>query len=474
MSNGTMDIGVVGMGVMGSNLAFNMADHGFQVAGWNRTSDLTEAAEKRNPPANFHACYDLKEFIGSLKKPRRVFLMIAAGAPVDWAIGEIAPLLEAGDIILDGGNSFYEDTRRRHDALREQGICYFGVGVSGGEKGARFGPAIMPGGDRAAYEAVRPILEGIAARAGDAPCCTYIGEDGAGHYVKMVHNGIEYADMQLIAETYLILKHVGSLSNARIGEIFHEWNAGELKSYLIGITADIFAEQDAETGKALVDIIVDRAGQKGTGRWTSLEALQRGVDLSMISAACNARVLSNLTEERAHAGAVMSAPAAAGEVGADFIEAVRRSLYTAKIVAYAQGFSLYRAAKEEFGWSLDFGKIASIFRAGCIIQAEFLQRITDAYEREPNLKNLMFDDFFLSSINANMESLRGTVCLAVQHGVPVPALSAAMQYIDALRSGQLGANLIQAQRDYFGAHTFERTDKAGSFHHQWQEHYPKE
>ena len=474
MSNATIEIGVVGMGVMGSNLAFNMADHGFQVAGWNRTPDLTEATEKRNPPAKFHAFYDLKEFIRALKKPRCVFLMIAAGAPVDWAIAEIAPLLEAGDIILDGGNSFYEDTRRRHDALQEQGIYYFGVGVSGGEKGARLGPAIMPGGDRAAYESVRPILEGIAARAGDEPCCTYIGEDGAGHYVKMVHNGIEYADMQLIAETYLILKHVGGLSNERIGEIFHAWNAGELKSYLIGITADIFAERDEETGKMLVDIIVDRAGQKGTGRWTSLEALTRGVDLSMISAACNARVLSNLTEERAHAGKVMAAPApaecAAGEA---FIEAVRRSLYTAKIVAYAQGFSLYRAAKEEFGWSLDFGRIASIFRAGCIIQAEFLQRITNAYEREPDLKNLMFDDFFLSSINQNMESLRGTVCLAVQRGVPVPALSAAMQYIDAFRSNQIGANLIQAQRDYFGAHTFERTDKAGSFHHVWQEHYEK-
>ena len=474
MENGTMDIGVIGMGVMGSNLAFNMADHGFQVAGWNRTDDMTEAVEKRNPPANFHAFYDLKAFIGSLKKPRRVFVMIAAGEPVDWAIGTLLPLLEAGDIILDGGNSYYADTRRRHDMLKERNICYFGVGVSGGEKGARLGPALMPGGDRAAYGAVRPILEGIAARAEDEPCCTYIGEDGAGHYVKMVHNGIEYADMQLIAETYLILKHVGGLSNARISEIFHAWNAGELKSYLIGITADIFAEEDAETGRALVDLIVDRAGQKGTGRWTSLEALERGVDLSMITAACNARVLSNLTEERAHAGAVMNGPAAAGQAADEaFIESVRRSLYTAKIVAYAQGFSLYRAAKETFGWSLDFGKIASIFRAGCIIQAEFLQRITEAYGREPNLRNLMFDDFFLSSVNRNTESLRGIVCLAVQHGVPVPALSAAMQYIDALRSSQLGANLIQAQRDYFGAHTFARTDKDGVFHHEWKEHYEK-
>ena len=474
MSNTTMDIGVIGMGVMGSNLAFNMADHGFQVAGWNRTDDMTEAVEKRNPPANFHAYYDLEEFIGSLKKPRRVFLMIAAGEPVDWAIDTVVPLIEKGDIILDGGNSFYEDTRRRHDMLAAKGIRYFGVGVSGGEKGARRGPAIMPGGDRAAYESVRPILEGIAARAGDEPCCAYIGEDGAGHYVKMVHNGIEYADMQLIAEAYLILKHVGGLSNGRISEIFHEWNAGELRSYLIGITADIFAEEDAETGRALVDIIVDRAGQKGTGRWTSIEALTRGVDLSMIAAACNARVLSNLTEERARAGAVMTAPAAAGvSVDADFIEAVRRSLYTAKIVAYAQGFSLYRAAKEAFGWSLDFGRIASIFRAGCIIQAEFLQRITDAYEREPNLKNLMFDDFFLSSINRNEGSLRSVVSLAVQRGVPIPALSAALQYIDAFRSGQLGANLIQAQRDYFGAHTFERMDRPGVFHHEWQEHYEK-
>lgn len=474
MENGSMDIGVIGMGVMGSNLAFNMAEHGFQVAGWNRTNDMTEAAEKRNPPANFHAFYDLEKFIGSLKKPRRVFVMIAAGAPVDWAIDTLVPLLHKGDIILDGGNSFYEDTRRRHDMLAKKGICYFGVGVSGGEKGARKGPAIMPGGDRDAYESVRPILEGIAARAGGEPCCTYIGEDGAGHYVKMVHNGIEYADMQLIAETYLILKHVGRLSNKCISEIFHEWNDGELHSYLIGITADIFAEEDEKTGKAFVDIIVDRAGQKGTGRWTSIEALTRGVDLSMISAACNARVLSNLTEERAHAGTVMAAPAASEEtVDEDFIEAVRRSLYTAKIVAYAQGFSLYRAAKEAFGWSLDFGKIASIFRAGCIIQADFLQRITDAYEREPNLRNLMFDAFFLSSINRNEGSLRRIVRLGVQHGVPIPAFSAAMQYIDAFRSPQLGANLIQAQRDYFGAHTFERMDQAGSFHHTWQEHYEK-
>ena len=468
-----MDIGIIGMGVMGRNLALNMADHGFQVAAWNRTSHLTEEVAAESPSANFHAFYDLKAFIGALKKPRRVFLMIAAGEPVDWAIGEVAPLLSAGDMILDGGNSFYEDTRRRHDMLAEKGIHYFGVGVSGGEKGARLGPAIMPGGDRAAYEAVRPILEGIAARADGMPCCTYIGEDGAGHYVKMVHNGIEYADMQLIAETYLILKHVGGCGNARISEIFHAWNAGELRSYLIGITADIFAEKDEETGADLVDLVVDRAGQKGTGRWTSLEALRRGVDLSMISAACNARVLSNLTAERAHAAEVMAAPAAARDMPETFIEDVRRSLYTAKIVAYAQGFSLYRAAKEAFGWSLDFGRIASIFRAGCIIQAEFLQRITDAYAKDADLKNLMFDDFFLSSINRNLESLRSVVCLAVQRGVPIPALSAAVQYIDAFRSRQLGANLIQSQRDYFGAHTFARIDRTGTFHHAWQEHYTK-
>ena len=471
-STGQMDIGVYGMAVMGSNLALNIADHGFKVAVFNRSPEQTQQFAAEHPHENIEPFYTLEDFVHSLKKPRRVVLMVQAGRPVDLVIEALLGIMETGDVIIDGGNSFFQDTIRRTKQVEEKGLHYFGMGVSGGEKGARFGPALMPGGSAALYDSIRPIVESIAAHVDGEPCCAYIGADGAGHYVKMVHNGIEYADMQLIAETYLILKHVGGLSNERIGAIFHEWNGGELRSYLIGITADIFAEQDEETGKALVDLIVDRAGQKGTGRWTSLEALTRGVDLSMISAACNARVLSNLTEERRHAAQVMTGPPAAEiVVDENFIERVRRSLYTAKIVAYAQGFSLYRAAKEEFGWSLDFGKIASIFRAGCIIQAEFLQRITDAYEREPNLKNLMFDEFFLSSINRNMESLRSTVCLAVQCGVPIPAFSAAMQYIDALRSGQLGANLIQAQRDYFGAHTFERTDKAGSFHHQWQEHY---
>lgn len=466
------DIAVVGMGVMGRNLALNMADHGFVVGAYNRTAELMKRIVQEHPHKNMHPFYNLQELLAALKKPRRVFLMIAAGDPVDWAIEQIVPHLDPGDIILDGGNSFFEDTRRRHAALTEKGIHYFGVGVSGGEKGARFGPAIMPGGDAEAYGAVQPILDAIAAKAEDgAPCCTYIGSDGAGHYVKMVHNGIEYADMQLITEAYLLLKHVGGYDNARLSEIFHAWNQGELRSYLIGITADIFAEKDELTGGALVDMIVDRAGQKGTGRWTSLEALYRGVDLSMISAACSTRVLSNLTEERTHAAAVMDTPAGGESPGDEFVEAVRKSLYAAKIVAYAQGFSLYRAAKEQFGWALDFGKIASIFRAGCIIQAEFLTRITEAYQSNEELQNLMFDPYFLERINRNQKSLRDVVCLAVQRGVPIPAFAAALQYIDAYRSRQLGANLIQAQRDYFGAHTYERIDRDGSFHHEWKEHY---
>ena len=468
---GQMDIGVYGMAVMGSNLALNMADHGFKVAAYNRTGDLTEKVVKDHPHENMAPFYALEDFIHALKKPRRVVLMVQAGKPVDMVIDSLLKVMEPGDVIIDGGNSFFKDTIRRTKLVEEHQLHYFGMGVSGGEKGARFGPALMPGGSAALYESIRPILESIAAHVDGEPCCTYIGTDGAGHYVKMVHNGIEYADMQLIAESYLLLKYLGGKTNEELSKIYHEWDGGELKSYLIGITADIFAEQDS-AGGMVVDYLVDSAGQKGTGRWTSIQALEQGVNTAMITSACNARVMSNLLAEREKFAGLIPSPKQSPSVG-DIVEDVRRSLYTAKIVAYAQGFSLYRAAKEAFGWSLDFGKIASIFRAGCIIQAEFLQRITDAYEREPNLKNLMFDDFFLSSINRNEGSLRRIVRLGVQHGVPVPAFSAAMQYIDAFRSPQLGANLIQAQRDYFGAHTFERTDQAGSFHHTWQEHYEK-
>ncbi|SFH72055.1 6-phosphogluconate dehydrogenase [Megasphaera elsdenii] len=466
------DIGVVGMAVMGSNLALNMADHGYDVSVYNYTPDLTEQFLKERPHEKITGYFELKDFLASLKRPRKVMLMIMAGAPVDSMLDQLLPLLDTGDIIIDGGNSYFGDTRRRYDRCKEDGIHFYGMGISGGETGARRGPAIMPGGNKETYPEIQPIYEAIAAKAADGkPCCTYIGEDGAGHYVKMVHNGIEYADMQLIAEAYLLLKHVGGYDNVAISKIFHEWNQGELKSFLIGIAADIFAEDD-EAGGQVLDKIVDAAGQKGTGRWTSIESMKQGVDISMITAACNARVMSN-APGRAKAQDVIAKPALTTQSGPDFVEAVRQSLYAAKIVAYAQGFSLYKSASETYDWHLDYGAIASIFRAGCIIQAEFLTKITEAYDKNPELDNLLFDDFFLAKINANQGALRQIIGLAIANGLPIPAFSASLQYLDAYSSPQVGANLIQALRDYFGAHTFQRVDKAGTFHHHWHEHYTK-
>ncbi|MCF0151704.1 MAG: decarboxylating NADP(+)-dependent phosphogluconate dehydrogenase [Megasphaera sp.] len=466
------DIGVVGMAVMGSNLALNMADHGYDVSVYNYTPDLTEQFLKERPHEKITGYFELKDFLASLKRPRKIMLMIMAGAPVDSMLDQLLPLLDTGDIIIDGGNSYFGDTRRRYDRCKEDGIHFYGMGISGGETGARRGPAIMPGGNKDTYPEIQPIYEAIAAKAADGkPCCTYIGEDGAGHYVKMVHNGIEYADMQLIAETYLLLKYVGGYDNAAISKIFHEWNQGELKSFLIGIAADIFAEDD-EAGGQVLDKIVDAAGQKGTGRWTSIESMKQGVDISMITAACNARVMSN-APGRPKAQACIGKPALSQQHGDDFVEAVRQSLYAAKIVAYAQGFSLYKSASETYDWHLDYGAIASIFRAGCIIQAEFLTKITEAYDKNPELENLLFDDFFLAKINANQGALRQIIGLAIANGLPIPAFSASLQYLDAYSSPQVGANLIQALRDYFGAHTFHRVDKEGIFHHHWHEHYIK-
>ena len=466
------DIGVVGMAVMGSNLALNMADHGYDVSVYNYTPGLTEQFLQERPHEKITGYFELKDFLASLKRPRKVMLMIMAGAPVDSMLDQLLPLLDTGDIIIDGGNSYFGDTRRRYDRCREDGIHFYGMGISGGETGARRGPAIMPGGNKETYPEIQPIYEAIAAKAADGkPCCTYIGEDGAGHYVKMVHNGIEYADMQLIAEAYLLLKYVGGYDNAAISKIFHEWNQGELKSFLIGIAADIFAEDD-EAGGQVLDKIVDAAGQKGTGRWTSIESMKQGVDISMITAACNARVMSN-APGRAKARTCIEMPALSHQHGDDFVEAVRQSLYAAKIVAYAQGFSLYKSASETYDWHLDYGAIASIFRAGCIIQAEFLTKITEAYDKNPDLDNLLFDDFFLAKINANQGALRQIIGLAIANGLPIPAFSAALQYLDAYSSPQVGANLIQALRDYFGAHTFQRVDKEGTFHHHWHEHYTK-
>ncbi len=464
----TNNIGMIGMGVMGSNLALNMADQGFRVAAYNWTPDLTERVLKEHPHENLKGYFSLEDFIASLEKPRRIMMMIMAGDPVDSVIASLVPLLEKGDIVIDGGNSFFKDTRRRSSMLAEKGIHYFGIGVSGGEEGARRGPSLMPGGERAAYESIRPIFEAIAAKVEGKPCCTYIGADGAGHYVKMVHNGIEYADMQLIAESYLLLKYIGGFSDDMLSKTYHAWNEGNLKSYLIEITGKIFQAKD-EDGSPLVDKILDSAGQKGTGRWTSIAALEQGVDVSIITAACNARVMSNLLEERKEASKNFGHPSGGQAVPEDFAELVRQSLYISKIMAYAQGFSLYRSASNLYGWSLDFGRIASIFRAGCIIRADFLGKITEAYQKNPSLPNLIQDSYFREKINKNADSLRKVLALAMQGGVPVPAMANALSYLDAFRSESVGANLIQAQRDFFGAHTFQRKDKEGVFHHIWNE-----
>ena len=465
----TTQIGIIGLAVMGRSLALNMADHGFKVGGYNRSREVTETLMREHPHENLIPFYDLKELVDSQERPRKFLIMVKAGKPVDMVIDQLLPLLDEGDMILDGGNSFFEDTRRREKELKEKGIYYFGTGVSGGEMGARFGPSIMPGGDKKAYEHIAPILEEIAAKAQGEPCCAYMGPDGAGHYVKMVHNGIEYADMQLIAEAYLLLKYAGGFTNRELADVFTEWNKSELKSYLIGITAGIFREKDDFTDGELVDYILDSAGQKGTGRWTSLESLKQGINVSMITAACNARIMSNRISERNAARELFAGPMQnLVPDKAAFQEKVRKGLYTAKIAAYAQGFDLLSHASSEYGWDLDYGKIASIFRAGCIIQAEFLDDITKAFTNNRELPNLMLDSFFRDGINHGQVSLRSILATGIQNGIPVPVMSQAISYIDAFRGTPVGANLIQAQRDCFGAHTYERTDRDGIFHHDWR------
>lgn len=470
------DIGLVGLSVMGRSLALNMAGHGFKVAGYNRTRTVTEEVIKEHPHENLTAFYRLEDLVQALKRPRKVFLMIQAGRPVDAVIDQLIPLLDAGDIIMDGGNSYYEDTNRRFVKLEQAGIHYFGVGVSGGEEGARRGPSIMPGGSQKAYPEVSSILETIAAKAHGHPCCTYIGPKGAGHYVKMVHNGIEYADMQLIAEAYLLLKYAGGFTNGELADTFAQWNQGELRSYLIGITANIFREKDSLTGNDLIDQIKDSAKQKGTGRWASIESLRQGVDISMITAAGNARVMSNNLAQRSLAGSLLHDAVLSSDTDKrldthdkkTFADMIQKALYAGKIIAYAQGFALMRDASVTFGWNLVLGGIASIFRAGCIIQAEFLNDITAAYAKNPDLENLILDDFFLKKINDSQSSLRGILSLAILNGLPVPSFANAVSYLDEFRAKSSGANLIQAQRDCFGAHTFERIDREGTFHHEWR------
>ena len=463
--------GVIGMAVMGKNLAMNIESRGYTVSVYNRSREKTDDILAETKGRNFKGTYSIEEFVQSLESPRKIMLMVKAGAPTDATIEELIPYLNKGDILIDGGNTLFTDTQRRNKKLSDLGIHFIGTGVSGGEEGALKGPSIMPGGQKEAYDLVAPIFKDISAKVNGDPCTTYIGPDGAGHYVKMVHNGIEYGDMQLISEAYFILKHVLGLNAEEFHEVFAEWNKGELDSYLIEITADIFTKMDDETGEPLVDMILDKAGQKGTGKWTSQSALDLGIPLPIITESVFARFISAMKEERVVASKILKGPENNPFTGdkSAFIEAVRKALYLSKICSYAQGFAQMRAASEEYNWDLQYGEIAMIFRGGCIIRAQFLQKIKEAYDRDPALKNLLLDPYFKDISLTYQEALRETIVYAVQSGIPVPCFSAALSYFDSYRTETLPANLLQAQRDYFGAHTYERKDREGIFHTKWME-----
>ncbi|MCA0147702.1 MULTISPECIES: NADP-dependent phosphogluconate dehydrogenase [Rossellomorea] len=463
------EIGVIGLAVMGKNLAWNIESRGYSVSVYNRSSEKTEEMMNESKGKNINPTYTIEEFVNSLESPRKILLMVKAGNPTDATIEQLKPYLEKGDILIDGGNTFFEDTRRRNQELSELGIHFIGTGVSGGEEGALTGPSIMPGGQKEAYDLVAPILKDIAAKVDGDPCTTYIGPDGAGHYVKMVHNGIEYGDMQLIAESYFLMKNVLGLSAEELHEVFADWNEGELDSYLIEITADIFTKKDEETGKPMVDVILDKAGQKGTGKWTSQSALDLGVSLPIITESVFARFISAIKDERVKASKMLKGPDTKpfdGDKKA-LVESIRKALYMSKICSYAQGFAQMRSASDEYKWDLQYGDIAMIFRGGCIIRAQFLQKIKEAYDRESNLTNLLLDPYFKEIVESYQYALREVISVAVQNGVPVPGFSAALSYYDSYRTETLPANLIQAQRDYFGAHTYERVDKEGIFHTEW-------
>ncbi|WP_366294879.1 NADP-dependent phosphogluconate dehydrogenase [Paenibacillus sp. AN1007] len=464
-------IGVIGLAVMGKNLAFNIESRGFSVSVFNRSPEKTHDLLKEAEGRNLTGTFSIEEFVASLESPRKILIMVQAGKATDATIEQLLPHLDEGDIIIDGGNAYFPDTVRRSKELEDKGIRFIGTGVSGGEEGALKGPSIMPGGQESAYKLVEPILTAISAKVSDDPCCTYIGPDGAGHYVKMVHNGIEYGDMQLIGEAYHLLKSVLNVSVEELHEIFTEWNQGELDSYLIEITADIFSKYDPETGKPMVDVILDAAGQKGTGKWTSQSALDLGVPLSMITESVFSRFLSAMKDERIAASKILNGPKAetfSGDKKA-FIESVRKALFASKIVSYAQGFAQMRAASDEYGWDLKYGNIAMIFRGGCIIRSQFLQNIKEAYDKDAALKNLLLDPYFQNIVESYQDAWREVVAAAVKQGIPVPGFSSALSYYDSYRTERLPANLLQAQRDYFGAHTFKRVDKEGSFHHNWME-----
>ncbi|MDT9718224.1 NADP-dependent phosphogluconate dehydrogenase [Paenibacillus sp. ClWae2A] len=464
-------IGVIGLAVMGKNLALNIESKGFSVSVFNRSPEKTNDLLKEAEGKNLTGAFTIEEFVESLESPRKILIMVQAGKATDATIEQLLPHLDQGDIIIDGGNAYFPDTQRRSKELEEKGFRFIGAGVSGGEEGALKGPAIMPGGQESAYQLVEPILTAISAKVGDDACSTYIGPDGAGHYVKMVHNGIEYGDMQLIGEAYHLLKSVLNVSVEELHEIFSEWNQGELDSYLIEITADIFSKYDPETGKPMVDVILDAAGQKGTGKWTSQSALDLGVPLSMITESVFSRFLSAMKDERVAASKILNGPATEAFSGDKkaFIENVRKALFASKIVSYAQGFAQMRAASDEYGWDLKYGNIAMIFRGGCIIRSQFLQNIKEAYDKDAALKNLLLDPYFQNIVESYQGAWREVIAAAVKQGIPVPGFSSALSYYDSYRTERLPANLLQAQRDYFGAHTFKRVDKEGSFHFQWMD-----
>jgi len=465
------DIGLIGLAVMGQNLVLNMNDHGYKVAVFNRTvSKVDEFINNEAKGTEVVGAQSIEEFVSLLKRPRRAMLMVKAGDTVDQMIDALLPHLEQGDIIIDGGNSLFTDSNRRTKALREKGILFIGTGVSGGEEGARKGPSIMPGGAPEAWPHVKDIFQAIAAKVEDGtPCCDWVGEDGAGHYVKMVHNGIEYGDMQLICEAYQLLKDGLGATADDLHEIFAEWNKGELDSYLIEISTEIFAKKD-EDGTALVDKILDAAGRKGTGKWTCVSALDTGMPVTLIGEAVFARCLSALKNERVQASAVLNGPSRATATDrAAFIEEVRRALYCSKIISYAQGYMLLEAAAKEQGWNLNFGGIALMWRGGCIIRSRFLGKIKDAFDKNASLSNLLLDDFFSQTLNSYQESWRRAAIRAIEYGVPTPAFSTALSFYDGFRTARLPANLLQAQRDFFGAHTYERVDQPRGqfFHTNW-------
>jgi 6-phosphogluconate dehydrogenase len=472
MTPNQCDIGIIGVAVMGENLALNMESKGFSVAVFNRTTEVTENfAAGGAKGKNIQPTRTLEQFAAALTRPRKAMIMVKAGSPVDSVINQLAPFLEKGDVIIDGGNSLFTDTQRRGNELESRGIHFVGCGVSGGEEGALKGPSLMPGGSRESWEIIAPIFRKIAAQVDGEPCCRYMGPDGAGHYVKMVHNGIEYGDIQLICEAYAILQNILEMQAPELADVFAEWNKGELDSYLIEITSQIFRKIDPDTGKPLVDMILDKAGQKGTGIWTLQSAIRQSVVISTINAAVEARVVSSRKEERVAASKILPQPRARKFKGnrPRLIDAVRDALYASKIVSYAQGMELLRSGSTEYKWNLNLGDIATIWRGGCIIRAKFLNRIVEAYQRDAALHNLLLDRYFTKIIRKAQRNWRVAVSTAIKHGVAVPAFSASLAYFDSYRQARLPANLLQAQRDFFGAHTYERIDKPGVFHTEWLE-----